>query len=56
MEETVKDHSDFWVIGWIIFIALIALGGGGVATNIGSDPPDDDPTGLCNRPTAQLNC
>jgi len=52
-----NDHSDFWVWGWIIFIALIALGGGGgIALNQGSDPPTDDPTGLCNRPTAQLNC
>ena len=50
------DHSDFFVIGFLIIMALIALGGGGVAISIRDTPPPHDDTALCNRPSSQLGC
>lgn len=50
-----NDHSDFWLAVWIVIIGILALGGGGAAYSQRDDRPAD-PTGICNRPTSQLNC
>lgn len=51
-----EDHSDTFLIIFIVVIVLAALFGGVATTRTSDRSPTDDFTGLCNQPSPQLGC